>query len=815
MLYASAALAGCGLLAVLLKERRKRSGTLQSNRSPTNFESYLQRHIDNPSLEERNSLSQHAPTSFEAYLRQAVPSPSLTGDGVMAESFEEEEENVPPPGAKVVTVLYGTEFGFSREVAETVCDELKSTGVFWPEVVDMAQHPNGLPLQHAQALLVVCSTQGDGVPPTEARGFCRWLLSDKAPSLEGVPFSVCALGDRSYTHFARCGKTIDARLAGLGAARFQSRVDVNKEDWNAINGWIESVLEGLHALEGQWLDKEEDGQRGVLTGMAKRAGQSGAETKNMDGYTKSRPYPATVVAVDGLCNVTDKVRDKRTMRIEIDLGDSGLTYLPGDALGVWPTNSVQAVEDILRCINADGNLLVKTPSWHYLDPYLSNATSSRGQLNQSSSITLRDALLRCYDLRQPKQALLRYLLERLEERATIRQGRATSANQPRHEALRTRAGAKKGHHLPNGATPMASGENKELRKDFLPNGVAQLNGYIAPNTQASHPENGNGHRHDFDVGGVHAFGSELNSNQGSSPRPLHEDICSNGCIIDAIDRLRTLLSNATSTSEYLQHRHVIDILEDFHQASLDMPPTKLLGGLQQLAPRLYSISSSPLDNPTRVVLTVAVVTYHANDRDRKGVCSTFLGERSVVGDVVPVYMYPNDDFRLPDSDDTPVVMVGPGTGVAPFRAFLMDRRLRSATASHAEAGKMADPAGVDSGKAMLFFGCRRSDQDFLYKDELEELNASGAVDLITAFSREGPRKVYVQDRLREQADAVWEIMNENKGHFYICGDGSSMASAVENALREIAASKLDGDNERADSWLDGLKARHRFQKDVW
>ena len=188
----------------------------------------------------------------------------------------------------------------------------------------MADHPKGLDAASAgyQAVLVVCSTQGDGVPPSDARDFCDWLSSPGAPPLAGLPFSVCALGDKSYTHFCRCGKQLDARLEALGGCRASARADVDREDWSAINEWMAAAIAALGAAKLQ-------PQAPRIAAAA--AGGAGA------AHSKSRPFTARLVAREGLC-VLSGPDDKDTVRLEFDIEGSGLDYLPGDALGVWPQN---------------------------------------------------------------------------------------------------------------------------------------------------------------------------------------------------------------------------------------------------------------------------------------------------------------------------------------------------------------------------------------------------------------------------------------------------------------------------------------------
>ena len=218
--------------------------------------------------------------------------------------------------------------------------------------------------------------------------------------------------------------------------------------------------------------------------------------------------------------------------------------------------------------------------------------------------------------------------------------------------------------------------------------------------------------------------------------------------------------------------------------------------LRPLQPRAYSISSSPLHSPDRVHLTVASVR-HGADRIRGGVCSTFLADRLGDGDV-GIYLQPNAAFRVPADDDRPMIMVGPGTGVAPFRAFLHERAARGAT-----------------GRNWLFFGDQHRADDFIYADELGELAQGGVLHrLDLAFSRDQAEKVYVQTRMLEQARELYAWL-EDGAHFYVCGDATRMAKDVDAALRLIIEQQRGRGPEDAVEYVADLKKAKRYVRDVY
>ena len=227
-------------------------------------------------------------------------------------------------------------------------------------------------------------------------------------------------------------------------------------------------------------------------------------------------------------------------------------------------------------------------------------------------------------------------------------------------------------------------------------------------------------------------------------------------------------------------------------------PEALVECLEPLAPRLYSISSSPRANPGRVALTVDCVRYEAGERQRLGVASTFLADRAAPGAPLKVYVQKAHGFSLPANGATPIIMVGPGTGVAPFRAFLQERLVAQA-----------------SGKAWLFFGHQKEATDFFYRDEFEAMQAQGALtNLSAAWSRDGASKVYVQDKMREAGAELWQWL-EAGAHFYVCGDALKMAKDVETALAEIIAAHGGKSADEAKAFVAVLKKAGRYQADVY
>jgi len=247
---------------------------------------------------------------------------------------------------------------------------------------------------------------------------------------------------------------------------------------------------------------------------------------------------------------------------------------------------------------------------------------------------------------------------------------------------------------------------------------------------------------------------------------------------------------------WIEQYEYVDLFEEFSSAKISAQ--ELIELQRKLMPRLYSISSAPSKYPNEIHLTVAVVRYETNGRKREGVCSTYLADRAQLNTPeVPVFVA-HSHFGLPADDSVPVIMVGPGTGVAPFRSFVMDRATRGA-----------------KGRNWLFFGDQRKDHDFLYANEWADYLKSGALTrLDLAFSRDQAEKIYVQDRMRENAAELWKWISEG-AYFYVCGDAKRMAKDVDAALHQIVSEYGKMSPEAAIDWVKQFKKDGRYQRDVY
>jgi sulfite reductase (NADPH) flavoprotein alpha-component len=534
-----------------------------------------------------------------------------------------------------VTVIYGSQTGTAEGLARKLVKSLKK-GCFEPRLHDMGSYESsGLP--HEKNLLVITSTYGDGEPPDSAAGLHSWLMSDAAPRLEGVSYSVLALGDSSYPDFCKCGVEFDARLAALGAVRIHERVDVDVDPDGPYSQWSAAVMAKLAPV-----------------GASVPAGEVLISDDEEDGFSKSNPFAAVAIANRNL----NGPGEKQTHHLAFLLENSGLTYETGDALGVYPMNPPAVVDEIIA------NLPFKAGDVPGPD---------------GGDMPLRDALIKHYDIGALNKTL-------------VTQWQARSGS------------------------------------PFLRSLVA------------------------------------------ADDRAAWEAFCRGRELIDL----------------------VIDHPADFNDAE------EFVSVVRKLQPRLYSISSSPKAHPGEVHLCVGIVRYQSHGRQRGGVCSTFLADRLTDGTKPGVYVHSNPAFRLPSDGGVPVIMVGPGTGIAPFRAFLEERRAIGAT-----------------GKNWLFFGNPHQATDYLYQEEIGEFLSDRTLTRIDlAWSRDQKEKLYVQHLMVRQGADLWSWLEEG-ACFYVCGDATRMAKDVDQALHAVVMEHGRLSDEDAAEFINQLKKDKRYQRDVY
>ncbi|MDF2963834.1 MAG: subunit alpha of sulfite reductase [Paenibacillus sp.] len=543
--------------------------------------------------------------------------------------------------SKEVTVLFGSQTGNSHGLAKKVSKKLEERG-FQVTLSSMSNFkPNGL--KKIQNLLILVSTHGEGEPPDNALPFYEFLHSKRAPKLEGLRFSVLALGDTSYEFFCQTGKDFDKRLEELGGERLVARVDCDVDFDEPAAEWMNNVLGSL---------SETSAVPSIVSG-AGAAVESGSDSE----YSRTNPFHAEVL--ENL-NLNGRGSDRETRHIEISLEGSNLQYEPGDCLGIYPENHPRLVDELIEAMG-----------WKAEEPVTIN---KNGDMRP-----LREALLSTYEI----TVLTKPLLEQA--------AKLTSSNSLKEL--------------------LEAGREQELRT-------------------------------------------------------------------------------------YINDRDLLDLVQDFSLKGV--PAGEFVSILRKIPARLYSIASSSKAYPDEVHVTVRTVRYETQGRDRYGVCSVQLAERVKPGETLPVYIQHNPNFKLPESPDTPIIMIGPGTGVAPFRAFLGER----------------EESGAE-GKTWLFYGDQHFTTDFLYQLEWQRWLKEGVLTRMdVAFSRDTDQKVYVQHRMLEKSRELYQWLQEG-ACVYVCGDEKKMAHDVHATLATIIEQEGGFNPEEAAEYLTRMQQQKRYQRDVY
>ncbi|WAD30910.1 NADPH-dependent assimilatory sulfite reductase flavoprotein subunit [Citrobacter braakii] len=545
----------------------------------------------------------------------------------------------PAPAAEMpgITLISASQTGNARRVAEALRDDLIAAKL--NVTLINAGDYKFKQIANEKLLIVVASTQGEGEPAEEAVALHKFLFSKKAPKLDNTAFAVFGLGDTSYEFFCQSGKDFDAKLAELGGERLLDRVDADVEYQGAAAEWRARLVDVLKA-------------RAPAAPSVQTVASGAVNEIHSSPYTKESPLSASLAVNQ---KITGRDSEKDVRHIEIDLGDSGLRYQPGDALGVWYQNDPALVKELVELLWLKG-----------------------------------------------------------DEPVTV-------------------------------------------------------DGKTLPLTEALQ------------------WHFELTVNTGN--------IVENYATLTRSESLLPLVGDKAQLQHYAATTPIVDMVR-FSPAQLDAEA--LVGLLRPLTPRLYSIASSLAEVENEVHVTVGVVRYEIEGRARAGGASSFLADRVEEDGEVRMFIEHNDNFRLPANPETPVIMIGPGTGIAPFRAFMQQRA--------------ADGA---EGKNWLFFGNPHFTDDFLYQVEWQRYVKEGVLNRIDlAWSRDQKEKIYVQDKLRQQGAELWRWINDG-AHIYVCGDANRMAKDVEQALLEVIAEFGAMDIEAADEFLSELRVERRYQRDVY
>ncbi len=420
----------------------------------------------------------------------------------------------------------------------------------------------------------------------------------------------------------------------------------------------------------------------------------------MSNWSAKNPYPSKITECYVLNGPDSK---KETRHIVFDLGDSGLDYKVGDALGVLAENPPHTVDELIEVAGWDGTQIVNT---------------------HNGERALSDALKMDFEIHRVNKRFVNSLVQKVTSSGM----RITVTLVERYRE----AVAGGGSEWMGGDTPLVAEPNPSIPGD------------------------------------------------------------------DPVAKVANLISDGAAMEDYIWSRDYIDVIRDF---DVQYDVEEFLGLIDRLKPRLYSIASSHDAHPGLVELTVAIVRYSHHDRDRGGLCTVHLADEIEVGKTdVGVFMSPTKSFVLPEDKSTDIIMVGPGTGIAPFRAFMEQRVFDDA-----------------DGKNWLFFGDQSEKTEFYYKDSIESwLDEGHLYRFTTAWSRDQEEKIYVQHRLKEHGAEVWEWF-ERGAYFYICGDKKYMAKDVHRTLIEIAMEHGGMSEEDATFFIEKTMMREekRYLRDVY
>ncbi|OAD78019.1 hypothetical protein PHYBLDRAFT_57646 [Phycomyces blakesleeanus NRRL 1555(-)] len=630
-----------------------------------------------------------------------------------------------------VVIFYGSQTGNAEEYAKRLGKECKKRYGIDSLVVDLEQCDmkclDKLP-EDSLAIFVV-ATYGEGEPTDSTLPF--WdLLHSSYPTFTGLPddkplknlhYMMFGLGNSTYNFFNEASRALDKKLTGLGATRIGERGE--GDDDNALEDhYVEwethacpLIKEAVGASESSdnsimseyIVEEEEIEPEYIYHGQLGNRDQTTFDIKN--------PFLAPFTSKDLIHD-----SNRHCLHLEIDISGSNFVYETGDHLGIWPTNSEDAVEKTSRLFGL------------------------KNKLNKAISIKARD----------------------------IHAAKQSPFPSPTTYIAMLR------HYVDINQCP-----SRQVLAGLAP---------YAPTPQAKLMLN------------------KLVSNKEEYAR----------VVLDSARSLADVLEYTLAESETLTFGAV--------------PPEVLVECFNRLQPRYYSISSSSTESPDNISATIVTLEYKPKgtpDRSVYGVNTNYLWaahcllNNEVAATHLPKYyasgplgLYRDPEtkavkipihvrrsgFKLPDDAAKPVIMIGPGTGVAPFRGFVRERVQQK-------------EQGCDVGTTLLFFGCRRSDEDFLYSDEWDGLfkTLGGDSRLITAFSRETSKKIYVQNRLEENAELIWDLLVNQEAYLYVCGDGKHMAKDVHQAILELAKRFGNHDEEGAAQFVEHLRKEARYQEDVW
>ncbi|XP_010869620.2 P450 (cytochrome) oxidoreductase b isoform X1 [Esox lucius] len=597
-----------------------------------------------------------------------------------------------------IVVFYGSQTGTAEEFANRLSKDAQRYGMKGmaadPEEYDMCELSRLSEIDNSLAIFCM-ATYGEGDPTDNAQDFYDWLQEHDG-ELDGVNYTVFALGNKTYEHYNAMGVYVDKRLEELGAKRVfdlgmgdddgnleEDFVTWREQFWPAMceHFGVEASGEDSSIRQYELKEHNDINMNKVYTGELGRLKSFDIQKPPFDS---KNPFLAPVTVNRKL----NKAGDRYLMHLELDITGSKMRYDSGDHVAVYPTNDTTIVTKLGQVLGVDLDTVI---SLNNLDE------ESNKKHPFPCPTTYRTALTHYLDIMHP----------------------------PRTNVL---------YELAQYATDIKDQENMRKMASSSPEGKALYQSFVL------------------------------------------ED-----------------------------HRNILAILEDI--PSLRPPIDHLCELLPRLQARYYSIASSSKVHPNSIHVCAVLVEYTTRTgRLTKGVATNWL-KNKVAGDnghksIVPMYIR-KSQFRLPFKASNPVIMIGPGTGIAPFIGFVQER------------GWLKEQ-GKEVGETVLYFGCRHKNEDYLYQEELEEAEKKGVItQLNVAFSRDQEQKVYVQHLLRANKEDLWRQIHKDNAHIYICGDARNMARDVQTAFYEIIEELGGVTRAQATDYIKKLMTKGRYSQDVW
>lgn len=495
-------------------------------------------------------------------------------------------------------------------------------------------------IQDEKILILIISTQGEGEPPEEALSLYKFIMSNKAPQLNHLSYSIFGLGDKSYDLFCQAGKDFDKRFKELGGNILIDRFDADIEYENDYNIWSKKLLKAIN-------------EQGLNFTSCSTSSNEQNTHKDLKNYI-SKTNPATAVVLTNQ-KITGRYSNKDVHHIEIDINNLNINYTPGDALGVWYKN--------------DSNLV--------------NKTIELLSINLSEKVEVKKNILTIFD-------------------------------------------ALKNHF--------------ELTNNTI-------------------------------------------------------NIVKNYTYITKNKILKNIISNEIHLKNYVINTPFINMIQD-HPAKISAE--QLITILRPLTPRLYSISSSQAETPNEIHITVSVIKKIISGSIHLGGASGYLSKSLKSDDLVKIFIENNNNFRLPEDSNTPIIMISSGTGIAPFRAFMQQRDNDNA-----------------QGQNWIFFGNQNFTEDFLYQIEWQQYIKKGLItNMHVAWSRDQEHKLYVQDKIKENGEEIWCWIKKG-AIIYVCGNASKMAKDVEKTLLYIISKYGNMNIDKSDEFLNNLRANRHYRRDIY